>query len=213
MRVNEEKVKQLIKEIGNDKIVAATKYVSATELVKLEAAGIKYFGENRVQDFLVKYDNYHGKCKWHFIGTLQTNKVKYIIDKVDLIHSVNTLKLAKEIDKQAKKQGLKMKVLLQVNIGQEDNKHGFTAEEVKAVIKEILPLENIKVVGLMAMAPNIDPQETDYFFKKMANLLKDLQAEYPQLSLQHLSMGMTSDYPYALKNGATYIRLGRALFV
>lgn len=213
MIVNEEAVKKVLEETKGVKLVAATKYVDAPELDNLEALGVKYFGENRVQAFLDKYEKYHGKAQWHFIGTLQCNKVKYIIDKVSLIHSVNTYKLIDEIEKQAKKHDLVMNVLLQVNIAHEESKHGFDANEMDDVlnyIKENHP--HIHPRGLMMMAPNIEPEETRKYFKATKDLLTKLQKDFPDYQLTELSMGMTNDYPIAMEEGATIVRLGHALF-
>ena len=133
MEVNELAVKEILDELNDVKLIAATKYVGIDEINKLENLGVMYFGENRVQAFLEKYQKYNGNCKFHMIGTLQPNKVKYIIDKVDLIHSVDSYSLIKEIEKQANKHNLVMKVLIQVNIAKEESKHGFKVEEIEEV--------------------------------------------------------------------------------
>ena len=129
MIVNEEAVKKILEEVKPAKLVAATKYVDVKEIEKLEKLGVTCFGENRVQAFLEKYENYHGNGEFQFIGTLQPNKVKYIIDKVTLIHAVDRYSLLKEIEKQAAKRDLEMPVLIQVNIAKEESKHGIEVEE------------------------------------------------------------------------------------
>ena len=141
MRVNEQAVKNILKSVGNAKLVAATKYVGIEEINELEKLGVKYFGENRVQAFLEKYEKYHGAQEFHMIGTLQPNKVKYIIDKVSLIHSIDSYSLIKEVEKQAKKHDLKMPILIQVNVAKEESKHGFAVEEIEDVF--IFRVDNV----------------------------------------------------------------------
>ena len=213
MIVNKEAVSTLLEEVKPAKLVAATKYVDEKEIEKLEALGLLYYGENRVQAFLEKYELYHGKGHWHFIGTLQSNKVKYIIDKVELIHSINTMNLIKEVEKQASKHNLTMPVLLEVNIASEESKQGFDQSmimEAMDYIKENCP--HIRVDGLMMMAPNIEVEKTRPYFKATKDLLETLKEKYPMYPLKELSMGMSQDYKIALEEGATIVRIGRALF-
>ncbi|RHM60447.1 MULTISPECIES: YggS family pyridoxal phosphate-dependent enzyme [Coprobacillaceae] len=212
MIVNETAVKQILNEVQPATLVAATKYVDEKEIEKLEALGVQCFGENRVQAFLDKYEKYHGQGDFHFIGTLQPNKVKYIIDKVKLIHAVDRYSLMKEIEKQAAKHDLVMPVLIQVNIAKEESKHGFEVEEIDEVFQQVQQYKHIDVKGLMMMAPNIDETETEKYFAQTQALLQRLQKDYPMYELNQLSMGMSNDYHQALKHGATYIRIGRALF-
>lgn len=210
MSVNKEKVKDLLKEIKPATLVAATKYANVEDLYELEKLGINIFGENIVQSLLEKYESYQGTSKFHMIGTLQTNKVRYIIDKVDMIHSVASYRLIDEIDKQAKKNNLVMKILIQVNIAKEESKHGFEKEELVEVFKYLENKENILAKGLMVMAPNIDAKDTEIYFKEAKELLDIFSKTYPNLT--ELSMGMSNDYKYALKHNATYIRIGSFLF-
>ncbi len=212
MRVNKEKVKQILTDVAPATLVAATKYVDVAEIEELEKCGCLYFGENRVQAFLDKYEKYHGNGHWHFIGTLQSNKVKYIIDKVELIHSINTLKLIQEIEKQASKHQIQVHILLEVNIAGEESKQGFALEQIKEAIDLCLKCPHIIVDGLMMMAPNIEKERTRIYFKKTKQLLEDLKTQYPQYPLKELSMGMSQDYEIALQEGATIVRIGRALF-
>ena len=130
MKVNQQAVKEILKDVSPAKLVAATKYVDEKEIEELEKCGCFYFGENRVQAFMDKYEKYHGQGHWHFIGTLQKNKVKYIIDKVDLIHSVNDYGLIDELEKQASKRDIEVHILLQVNIAREESKHGFDEDDI-----------------------------------------------------------------------------------
>lgn len=212
MDVNEFAVKEVLDRVNGAKLIAATKYVGVEEINKLEKLGVKYFGENRVQAFLEKYDNYHGNCEFHMIGTLQPNKVKYIIDKVTLIHSVDSYSLIKEIEKQAKKHDLIMDILIQVNIAKEESKHGFEVEEIEEVFDSLINYPHVNVRGLMMMAPNIEPEQTRNYFKQTRDLLISLKNKYPNYSLTELSMGMSNDYQIALEYGATMIRIGSALF-
>lgn len=211
VKVNNMAVQTILEEIKPATLVAATKYVDEKEIEKLEQLGCLYYGENRVQAFLEKYEKYHGKGHWHFIGTLQTNKVKYIIDKVELIHSINTLKLIQEVEKQAKKHDKIVHILLEVNIANEESKQGFDTNQIKEAMDLCLECPHIIVDGLMMMAPNIDPEETRFYFQKTAQLLKELKDVYPY-PLKELSMGMSNDYHIALQEGATLVRIGRALF-
>ena len=212
MIVNEEAVKKILEEVKPTKLVAATKYVDVKEIEKLEKLGVTCFGENRVQAFLEKYENYHGNGEFQFIGTLQPNKVKYIIDKVTLIHAVDRYSLLKEIEKQAAKRDLEMPVLIQVNIAKEESKHGFEVEEIDEVFNCLKDYPHVKVRGLMMMAPHIESSETEKYFKMTQELLQRLQKDYPMYQLDQLSMGMSNDYHEALNHGSTMIRIGSALF-
>lgn len=212
MIVNEEAVKKILEEVKPAKLVAATKYVDVKEIEKLEKLGVTCFGENRVQAFLEKYENYHGNGEFQFIGTLQPNKVKYIIDKVTLIHAVDRYSLLKEIEKQAAKRDLEMPVLIQVNIAKEESKHGFEVEEIDEVFNCLKDYPHVKVRGLMMMAPHIESSETEKYFKMTQELLQRFQKDYPMYQLDQLSMGMSNDYHEALNHGSTMIRIGSALF-
>lgn len=212
MIVNEEAVKKILEEVKPAKLVAATKYVDVKEIEKLEKLGVTCFGENRVKAFLEKYENYHGNGEFQFIGTLQPNKVKYIIDKVTLIHAVDRYSLLKEIEKQAAKRDLEMPVLIQVNIAKEESKHGFEVEEIDEVFNCLKDYPHVKVRGLMMMAPHIESSETEKYFKMTQEFLQRLQKDYPMYQLDQLSMGMSNDYHEALNHGSTMIRIGSALF-
>ena len=212
MYVNEQAVKEILEKVKPAKLVAATKYVDEKEIEKLEKLGVTCFGENRVQAFLEKYENYHGNGEFQFIGTLQPNKVKYIIDKVTLIHAVDRYSLLKEIEKQAAKRDLEMPVLIQVNIAKEESKHGFEVEEIDEVFNCLKDYPHVKVRGLMMMAPHIESSETEKYFKMTQELLQRLQKDYPMYQLDQLSMGMSNDYHEALNHGSTMIRIGSALF-
>ncbi|WP_028042681.1 YggS family pyridoxal phosphate-dependent enzyme [Candidatus Stoquefichus massiliensis] len=212
MKVNKQAVNNILEEIKPARLIAATKYVDEKEIEELENCGCLYYGENRVQAFLDKYDKYHGSGHWHFIGTLQKNKVKYIIDKVELIHSVNSYGLIDELEKQASKRGIKVHVLIQVNIAREESKHGFEEDEMSQVMEYVRKCPSLIVDGLMMMAPHIEPEDTRIYFKKTKDLLEQLKEKYPEYPLNELSMGMSQDYKIALEEGATLVRIGRALF-
>lgn len=210
MKVHQQHVKDLLQEVDASKVVIATKYTDIEGIEILESLGIRMFGENRVQDFLSKYEQYRGKGEFHFIGTLQTNKVKYIIDKVALIHSVDHYALIDEIDRQAKKHHQVKDILIQMNIAQEESKHGFNEEDIDDVVDYVETKEFIRGVGFMMMAPHIEATQTRIYFKRMKQCLERVQKAHPQWA--HLSMGMSNDYPIALEEGATYIRVGRKVF-
>ena len=212
LKCDEAATRRIVEAVKPATLVAATKYTTADEMAKLEANGVTIFGENRVQDFLKKKEVYKGKAHWHFIGTLQTNKVKYIIDQVDMIHSVANRKLIDEIEKQAAKHNLVMPVLLQVNIANEESKHGFKKEEMQEVMAYALTKPHIEVRGLMMMAPNIDVEACRPYFKETRLLLEELAKTYPQAHLTELSMGMSNDYKVAIEEGSTMVRIGHALF-
>ena len=185
---------------------------AATKLYKVMDNLVKYFGENRVQAFLEKYEKYHGAQEFHMIGTLQPNKVKYIIDKVSLIHSIDSYSLIKEVEKQAKKHDLKMPILIQVNVAKEESKHGFAVEEIEDVFDYLKECPHLIVKGLMMMAPHIDSNDTAVYFKQTKELFDQLNYKYSEFEMTELSMGMSNDYHEALKYGATMIRVGSALF-
>ncbi|EMD17700.1 YggS family pyridoxal phosphate enzyme [Eggerthia catenaformis OT 569 = DSM 20559] len=211
MKCDPKKTRKIVEDVKPAVLIAATKYTDADQLSVLEENGVTIFGENRVQDFLKKRKEYKGHAHWHFIGTLQSNKVKYIIDKVDLIHSISSYSLIDEVEKQASKHDLKIHVLIQVNIAQEESKHGFKKEEMDDVISYIMNKQHIVLEGLMMMAPDIEPSQTRIYFKETRELLESINQKY-HLHLSKLSMGMSQDYKIALEEGSTMVRIGHALF-
>ncbi len=194
-------------------LLAATKTVDVQVINHAVKSGIDYIGENRVQEFLSKYDSYAPVHK-HFIGHLQTNKVKDIIDKVELIHSVHSYKLAEEISKQALKRNIKMNILLEINIGNEESKSGFLYEEAVEAAQKIAKLDGVFVKGLMAIPPICEKaQENRQYFAKMKKLFIDISdKKIDNSSMDILSMGMSDDYEAAILEGANMVRLGTALF-
>ena len=191
-------------------LMAVTKTVSP-ELINLAVDhGVSVLGENRVQEYLSKRAEYRSSAEVQFIGHLQTNKVKQIIDKVSMIQSVDSLHLAEAIDKAASQQGLIMPVLLEVNIGGETSKSGISAEDLPTLLKEAGALKNIRVDGLMTIPPpTADESEQIQTFSAMQQLYQQMQQLAP---LRILSMGMSGDYPAAIRCGATLVRIGSALF-
>ncbi len=194
-------------------LLAATKTVDVDVINHAIESGVKYIGENRVQEFLSKYEDYLPVNR-HFIGHLQTNKVKDIIDKVSLIHSVDSYHLAEEISKQATKRNITVDILLEINIGDEQSKSGFCYDEAIDAVEKISKLEGIKIKGLMAIPPICEnPQQNRPYFAKMKKLFIDIGLKkIDNSSMDILSMGMSDDYEVAIQEGATMVRLGTALF-
>lgn len=171
---------------------------------------VKIFGENRVQELLEKYTP---DVRWHFIGQLQTNKVKYIIDKVELIHSVDRLSLLQEIDRQAKKHGKVQDILIEVNIGGEEKKGGVAPKEVIDFAKEVDKYPSVRLKGLMSVLPNVEKDALNAFYLQLSKLYDTLkQTRLDNADIRYLSAGMSNDYDVAVKYGANIVRLGRALF-
>lgn len=217
------------RDISEIRIVPATKTVSPERINLLYDCGISEIGENRVQELLEKYDSLDKRFKIHFIGKLQTNKVKYIVDKVDMIHSVDSVKLCTEISKRALAAGRVIDVLIEVNIGREESKSGVMPEELMTLVKDAASYEGIRIVGLMVIPPEISASQSQNdtsqdgslqkvytskaYFKKVKELSLDISAEkIDNVIMQELSMGMSGDYCEAIECGATIIRPGRAIF-
>lgn len=191
-------------------IMAVTKTVPYQRVNEAVDNGIALLGENRVQEYLEKKDFYRPDAEVHFIGHLQSNKVKYIINSVSLIHSVDSIKLAEEIDRQAAKNGLCMDVLVEVNIGGEESKSGVSENEARGLISQASQLENIKIKGLMTIPPPGDPEA---YFERMQKLFYDLKSEKTDnVNMDILSMGMSSDYALAVKYGSNIVRIGSGIF-
>lgn len=198
------------------KIVAVTKYFDEKKLIEYYNIGFRDFGENRVQDAIEKMDKLPKEIlensRFHLIGHLQTNKVKFAVGRFDLIHSVDSLKLAQRISEEAYSKGIVQKVLIQVNNAQEEAKFGFDPDNLKICFAELLKLKNIKIEGLMNIAPLMDDETTlRNLFKKIKYLKDELESEF-KVELREISMGMSNDFRIALEEGATIIRLGRIIF-
>lgn len=182
----------------------------------VNAHGIRTVGENRVQQYLERYEKLKELgLSVHFIGSLQTNKVKYIIDKVAMIHSLDRIELAREIDKQAKKHGIVMDVLVEINSGREENKGGLLFEEVEPFCREIMEMSGINLRGFMTMGPKCE-KNSEYlkYFCETYQLVLDIwQKKLHNISIPILSMGMSDSYPYAVEAGSTMVRVGRKMFI
>ena len=203
---------QLIEERLADpraKLVAVTKKHTKEEVDELYRSGVRTFGENRVQEFLEKYDPKYG---WHMIGHLQTNKVKSIVGKVSLIESVDSLKLAREIEKQAAKLDLVQDILVEVRISKQDeNKTGLDPEKLDELLQEIAQMPHLRLCGLMTIASNTDDQALiAHEFDEVKALFDQYQKQYPTMTI--LSMGMSHDYKLAIEHGSNQVRIGTALF-
>ena len=191
------------------KIVVVSKTRSEKEILDIYKEGHKNFGENKVQEILKKYEKLPKDIRWHFIGHLQTNKVKYLIPFISLIHSVDSLKLLKEINKKAKAKNKVIDCLIQVKIANEDSKYGFNINEVSDVLNYALELENVSIKGLMGMATNTN---NNNLIDKEFKLLNTEFKKYKSKDFDVLSMGMSNDYKLAISNESNMIRLGSIIF-
>ena len=195
-------------------LVAVTKLHDVDEINEAIDCGITDIGENKVQEIMDKFD--HVKpVRWHLIGHLQTNKVKYIIDKVSMIHSVDSLRLAQEINKRAQQHNLTMDILIQVNSAEEESKFGIKTEETGQMIQDILnTCENIRIRGLMCIAPfEENPEDARVYFAEVKKLYDEYgKMEHPHLDFQYLSMGMSGDFHVAIEEGSNLIRVGTSIF-
>ena len=214
----EKEIDEICRETGRDRSEVTLIAVSKTKPVEMieEAynTGCRDFGENKVQELVDKYEQLPKDIRWHMIGHLQRNKVKYIVDKVFLIHSVDSVRLAEEISKEAVKKNVSVNILIEVNVAQETTKFGLTCEEVEQMVREIAKLPNINIKGLMTIAPIVDnPEENKQYFQKLKKIAVDISAKnIDNVSMDILSMGMTGDYQVAVAEGATYVRVGTGIF-
>ena len=193
-------------------IVAVTKTVGVVEVRAALAAGVRDFGENRVQEFLGKYGLFP-EARWHFIGTLQTNKVKDVVGKACLIHSVDSLRLLSHIERRATEQGVIQPVLLQVNIAAEESKHGLAVADLEDVLEQAAHMDAVHVRGLMTMAPLARAEDVRWVFRELREVRDSLRVARPdRVELYELSMGMSGDFRVAVEEGATIVRIGNALF-
>ncbi len=203
------------RDVADVTLIAVSKTKPVELLKEAYDAGARDFGENKVQELLDKIPQMPSDVKWHMIGHLQRNKVKYIVDKVYLIHSVDSLRLAEEISKEATKKGIVVNILVEVNVAGEESKFGTTLEEAKQLVYDIAQLPGICIKGLMTIAPFVDnPEENREYFRKLKQLSVDIMREkVDNRSMgEVLSMGMTGDYTVAVEEGATYVRVGTGIF-
>lgn len=223
IRENLNEIRESIKESANKvgrspdevTLLAVTKTVEADAIEEAIDNGVTDVGENKPQELVRKYEILGDKVKWHLIGSLQSNKVKYIIDKVAMIHSLDRISLAKEIQKQAEKVDRTIKCLVQVNISKEESKHGLYIEEAIGFIKEVSEnYKNIEISGLMTMAPFVDDEDiVRGVFKGLRDLSIEIKnLDIPNVSMDYLSMGMSHDYKIAIEEGATIVRVGTSIF-
>jgi len=202
------------REAGSVRLVAVSKTQSSEAVKAALEAGQQVFGENYVQEFLEKSRNLPENVEWHFIGSLQSNKVKYIAGLTSLIHSVDRLSLAREIDRQWEKIGKRCDILLQVNISGEATKSGTTSEDLLQLAQQISLLPHVRVRGLMTMPPFFDePERARPYFRELKRLSEELAAKkIPGITMEELSMGMSGDFEVAIEEGATLVRVGSAIF-
>ena len=195
-------------------LIAVSKTKPLEMLKEAYEAGARDFGENKVQELVDKIPNMPDDIRWHMIGHLQRNKVKYIVDKVYMIHSVDSLRLAEEISKEAVKNNVVVKILIEVNVAQEESKFGLSTDQVEELLLQIKDLPGISVPGLMTIAPYVDdPEENREVFQKLKQLSVDIKAKnIDNINMNVLSMGMTGDYMVACEEGATFVRVGTGIF-
>ncbi|MCI8895577.1 MAG: YggS family pyridoxal phosphate-dependent enzyme [Lachnospiraceae bacterium] len=214
----QENINQACRKAGRDPsevtLIAVSKTKPVSMLETVYEAGIREFGENKVQELTEKYELLPKDIHWHMIGHLQRNKVKYIVDKACLIHSVDSLRLAEEISRMAQAKQVEADILVEVNIAGEESKFGMTAQEAISLVTEIAALPGIHVRGLMTIAPFVeDPEENRMYFRKMKELSVDINRKnIDNVGMDILSMGMTGDYMVAIEEGATMVRVGTGIF-
>ena len=195
-------------------LVAVSKTKPVEMLQQVYDAGARVFGENKVQEIMDKYDHLPGDIRWQMIGHLQRNKVKYIVDKVDMIHSVDSYRLAQTIETEAAKKNVTVSVLLEVNVAEEESKFGLKMDEVLPLVQQISELPHVQVKGLMTIAPFVsNPEDNREIFRKLKKLSVDIVAKnINNTTMSVLSMGMTGDYMVAVQEGATMVRVGTGIF-
>lgn len=218
LAVVEKNIAEACKKAGRDRsevtLIAVSKTKPVSMLQEIYDENIRHFGENKVQELCDKIEQMPQDIHWHMIGHLQRNKVKYIVGKVDLIHSVDTYRLAEEINIQAKKKNVVVPILVEVNIAEEESKFGTSAEDAMLLVSEIAQLENVQVKGLMTIAPYVEnPEDNRAYFRKIKQLSVDIRNKnIDNVSMEILSMGMTGDYMVAIEEGATMVRVGTGIF-
>ena len=214
----EENIEKACKKAGRDRsevtLIAVSKTKPVSMLQEIYDENIRHFGENKVQELCDKIEQLPEDIHWHMIGHLQRNKVKYIVGKVDLIHSVDTYRLAEEINIQAKKKNVIVSILVEVNIAEEESKFGISKEDAILLVEEISHLENVRIKGLMTIAPYVEnPEDNRQYFQKIKQLSVDItNKNIDNVSMEILSMGMTGDYMVAIEEGATMVRVGTGIF-
>lgn len=214
----EHNIEEACRRAGRDRsevtLIAVSKTKPVETLQEAYDLGVRVFGENKVQEMEDKYESLPRDIQWHLIGHLQRNKVKYIIDKAVLIHSVDSLRLAQTIEKEAEKHNLTAHILIEVNVAREESKFGIFPEDLENLVDEIAKLPHIQVDGLMTIAPFVpDPEENRPIFRELRKLSVDISAKkVDNVNMSVLSMGMTNDYQVAIEEGATMVRVGTGIF-
>ncbi len=195
-------------------LIAVSKTKPVSVLKEAYDLGVRVFGENKVQELADKYEALPKDIRWHMIGHLQRNKVKYIIDKVELIHSVDSLRLAETIEKEAARHNITANILIEVNVAKEESKFGLMPEELDEFVSEVAKFPHIQVQGLMTIAPFVDdPEENRGIFQRLRKLSVDIAAKnVDNITMRILSMGMTNDYTVAVEEGAAMVRVGTGIF-
>ena len=206
-------IEALEKEIPNGvKLLAVSKTKPLSDLEEAYEAGIREFGENKVQELVAKEEEFHKDVKWHFIGGLQTNKVKYLVGKVCLIHSLSSIKLLKQIEKEFGKKNEIANVLIEINIGREESKGGILEEELEDMLSEIEKCSFVRVKGIMVIIPKGDSDSNRAYFKRTKEIFESLKnREFKNIKMEILSMGMTHDYKIAIEEGSTLVRIGEGI--
>lgn len=220
----ENKVKQACQRAGRAReevtLIAVSKTKPLSMIEELLPLGVRDFGENKVQELTQKAETLAQKkipepqVRWHMIGHLQRNKVKYLVDKACMIHSVDSLRLAEKISKEAGKKGIQIPILIEVNVAEEESKFGVHMEEAETLIRQIAVLPSISIQGLMTIAPYVEnPEENRFIFRNLKKLSVDIQGKsIDNVTMDVLSMGMTGDYQVAIEEGATHVRVGTGIF-
>ena len=214
----EKNIEEACKKAGRERsevtLIAVSKTKPVSMLQEIYDENIRHFGENKVQELCDKIEQLPEDISWHMIGHLQRNKVKYIVGKVALIHSVDTYRLAEEINIQAKKKNVIVPILVEVNIAAEESKFGISKEDAILLVEDISHLENVRIKGLMTIAPYVEnPEDNRQYFQKIKQLSVDInQKNIDNVNMSVLSMGMTGDYTVAIEEGATFIRVGTGIF-
>lgn len=218
LKVVEAKIEAACKRANRNRdevtLIAVSKTKPISVLSEVYQEGIRCFGENKVQELTEKYDQLPSDVKWHLIGHLQRNKVKYIVDKVELIHSVDSLRLAETIEQEAAKKEKIVNILIEVNVAEEESKFGVKVDEVISLVEEIAKFPHIRIKGLMTIAPYVEnPEENRKVFACLQKLSVDIEEKnIDNVSVEILSMGMTNDYEVAIEEGATMVRVGTGIF-
>lgn len=218
IKLVEENIKKACEKIGRDvnevTLIAVSKTKPYTAIEEALPTGVKDYGENKVQELCDKYEILPKDIKWHMIGHLQRNKVKYLVGKASLIHSVDSIRLAEQIEKEYAKADEIANILIEVNMAQEESKFGITSEETEQLVREIAKFPHIRIKGLMTIAPYTDnPESNRVYFRNMKKLSVDIENKnIDNVSMSVLSMGMTGDYQVAVEEGATLVRVGTGIF-